>query len=458
MSLSLVINGLQVLAFLTIVAFLVRVRIPAWWNWGLAGAALLALAAFAYEGFPGGIDIQRFHNAGRAVWKGDDPYARGPALLNPPTALPLFALLALAPFVVSLALWDVLNVVGYAAVVPFTQAAIREPHDTDSWELAPPGLALLAAAVAVCSTTRTAIAVGQLSLATFVALLAALWCQRRNRPVGAGLFLAVASIKVHTMMPFLLLFLRKRDWLTWATMIVAALVLSLASGPADLPARLRGCLTSIQAASERLGMLPPPGAGSRGWLDPIPAGGEPGRGNDSSFDSGGTTELISFDCAVYHLGVRDRGPVRVVGLALVVLLGTWVGWEVLRPPALGRAARCALVAAYAAVFLYHRGYDMVVLVIPLVYAAGRAVTVAGGVRWVYRASALACLLVLDLRMSVLGRLTDYVRMEGTGSRLLEAVVLPYGIWLVVALMAMLVAAERYAREQPKGSYRPLPLD
>jgi hypothetical protein len=432
MSLSLVNNALQVLAFLTLVGILVRRKIPAWWSWGLAGAALLALASFTYQGFPRGVDAKSFYIAGRAVWEGDDPYARS-SVLHPPTALPVFALMAVGSFISFLAVWTVLNIVGYAAVVPFTQAAIHDPQDTDPWEMAPPDLAVLTATVAVCYSTRHAMILGQLPLATILILLAALWCQGRNRPIGAGLCLAVASMKVNTMMPFLLLFLRKRDWPAWATMIMAVLALSLVTAPTELPARLSGCLNNIAS--------------------------EPGRvGNNSIFPAEGkiNVELISFDHAVYHLGVRDLTMVRLVALALVVLLGAWVTWEALRPPAVGRAARCSLIGAYAAVFLYHRGYDMVVLVIPLVYAAGRAVTVAGRVRWLYGASALACVLVLDLRVSMLERLSAFARVEGTGSRLLEAIVLPYGTWLVVALIVMLVAAERYAGEQTRESYRTPP--
>ena len=59
-----------------------------------------------------------------------------------------------------------------------------------------------------------------------------------------------------------------------------------------------------------------------------------------------------------------------MSLTVTVVLGAWLAMQIVRGR-YDRAAVCSLVAFYAAIFLYHRQYEMVVLALPLVYVAGR---------------------------------------------------------------------------------------
>ena len=116
------------------VAVLVRAKIKPSWLRSLIAATLAIFlihmyAMFAHEYF--GCDYLIFSKVGRDVWAGVDPYATGHfgdhPFLNPPTALPLFALFAVLPPSVSLALWTVANVMASLALVVLAQYAARAP-------------------------------------------------------------------------------------------------------------------------------------------------------------------------------------------------------------------------------------------------------------------------------------------------------------------------------------------
>jgi hypothetical protein len=150
--------------------------------------------------------------------------------------------------------------------------------------------------------------------------------------------------------------------------------------------------------------------------------------------------MISLDRAIYYLGVGDRTLVRVLQSGVLLVLGAWIAWRIRR--GLAEPAACCLVALYAAIFLYHRIYDMPILVLPLVYAAGRARSEPGRARWLYTGCAVAVLGVMYLRLETikyLGCNPD----AGLARRILDALVIPSGVWLVLAAMAFLAAAEHY---------------
>src|SRR5262249_1919096 len=146
---------------------------------------------------------------------------------------------------------------------------------------------------------------GQLSVLVTVLVLAALYAQGHGRSGWAGAFLALATLKVGTMLPFLLLFLRRRDGWFWAALVVVSLGLCLASGHlADLPGLFR---TGMDRVAQLEG---------------------PGIVNDYSFEGPRPENLLGFDRALYCLGMRDRGAIRVVQFVILLALGGWVAWEV----------------------------------------------------------------------------------------------------------------------------------
>lgn len=409
-------NGLQIVLVLTICVLLWRGQVSARICWLLF---VLAVGALTYGTFgtpQRATDARHFWQAGADLWNGRDPYAR-PPILHPPTALPLFQLFALLPQEQWVLVWQGFNVVGGILLIFLVQQILLHCPEYAQQQLPTAALALLGAAVFLSFAHRYGIFLGQLSVLVTLSVLAALWLQDRHHPLAAGAGLALASIKPTTMLPFLLLFLRKKDWPTWLALTVCGFGLALAAVPApELPACLGRCLDNIRQALE------------------------PGHVNDYSFANDNNRELIAFDYALYHLGVRDRVQIPLIQLAVVMLLGVLV-WHGRRYAS--RAGACALTACYAALFLYHRLYDMLILAVPLVYAVARTRSATGWVRFGYGVASMAILGVLYLRLSLLKELTALVRQPGPGPRLLEAVVLPYGIWLTLAALVSLLVAERW---------------
>src|SRR3954471_17842463 len=98
----------EVCGLLAVLALLLRVRVPAVLCGMVALWGVLALGARAALYEPEGWDFQIFWEGGAAVWRGEDPY-EVEGLVNPPTALPLYALLAALPFDTALAVWTALS-------------------------------------------------------------------------------------------------------------------------------------------------------------------------------------------------------------------------------------------------------------------------------------------------------------------------------------------------------------
>jgi hypothetical protein len=293
-------------------------------------------------------------------------------------------------------------------------------------------LAALGAVLLISPAGLAGVLLGQLSILEAVALLAALLAQARGRPAWAGAALALATVKAPTMLPFLLLFLRRADWRAWVSLAAVSLALCLATGsPPALPGRaltLLGRINEMQA---------------------------PGMVNDYSFDGPKHTDMMGFAHALYRLGLRDRAAIDMGQYAVVLLLGAWVARQVLARGRLGRAAACSLVALYATVFLYHRTYDTVILVVPLVYCAARAGLSRGAARWLLAACAAVILLVLYLDANLLTRVARISFEAGTWGQVLQAAVLPGATWLIVLAMILLAWGARLA-DPGRGAAPPAP--
>jgi hypothetical protein len=418
------------LALVTGVVVLLRGRIPAVGAMLVAGIGTLAFVVFAVVEPGGGQDVVIFWRAGRAVWEGVNPYADR-YMLTPPPGLPLFALLGVTPFTVTLWLWKVLNILGCLALVEGARRALKAQEP--GWELPLSAAGVLTGVLVLSFPARYGLELGQMAVFTTLCLLAALHLQGRGRPAWAGVFLALASAKAATMLPFLLLFVRKKDLLTWPALAAAGFGLALAATPpADLVGHCRQCLESIA------------------YL------GRPGGFNDYSYANPSSSEVFGLDHALYRLGLRDRGVIAATQLALLGLLAALLVWLQVRKRALPRGAACAVVACYSALFLYHRFYDMVVLVLPLAYCAGRVAAGKGASRALHSFAGLVVLAVLYLRLTTLREITaSTLTHTDAGSRLLQALVLPYGTWLLVAAMLALVAAQ-FLHTRPAGAPETLP--
>jgi len=359
----------RAVAFLTAIALIVRPRFSPVLVRGVVVVACVFIVFMLYSLFAlagvnphVGIDYRFFRGAGFDVLAGRDPYsAEGFAehpFLNPPTALPLFAVFALLPFKGGYIGWTILNLLACASLVPLAQwalAAQQRLGDSNASEvgaeesLREVNVLGLTAALLISDASVLTLGIGQLSIVVALALFAALAAQARGRPVVAGIFLGLATVKVGTMLPFLLLFCRKADRWTWVMLGGTTLVLCLATGAATaLPGRLATVLTRINQLES------------------------PGQVNDYTFEGFHSQNILGFDHAFYRLGLRNRTAIRVAQYGALLLLGGWVARKVLVRSQLPRPAACSLVALYSMVFFYHRNYDAVILALPLVYAANQA--------------------------------------------------------------------------------------
>ena len=321
------------------------------WTVAVVGVASAASMALARRAVP--FDYRIFRSCGFEVLAGLDPNAVAPSparqvALNPPTAWPLFEVFAALPLRKGARLWTWLNVILGVALVPVAYRALRAQGAT--WAVPRETLAVLTAVVALSRAMDSNLALGQLAIMTAFAIVAALWAQGANRPILAGVGLAFATIKVATMLPFLLLFLRRRDLLTWVTLAACSIGLSLTSTrPTDLPSRLATNLRNIEASAAS------------------------GLVNDFSYAGPSHASLISLDHALHRLSLRDRDVIRAAQLAALAILAALL---VARSadPLYPRDRLCALVALFAMLFLYHRVYDAVILVVTVVFLAGSSAT------------------------------------------------------------------------------------
>src|SRR5262249_48263969 len=104
---------------------------------------------------------------------------------------------------------------------------------SDPGDMPPPVLGVLTTTLAMSVSSGYGLDVGQLVVFTTLTLLLALWARNRGRPVLAGLFLALARVEPPTLLPFLLLFCRRKDRLSWLALAAGCLGLYLLASPAD---------------------------------------------------------------------------------------------------------------------------------------------------------------------------------------------------------------------------------
>lgn len=423
---------MQMLALGTALAYVVRWRVPPWWAWTVTVASVLAFAIDVGLTYPPPAgDLYGRWQEGRAVLDGTSPYVL-PGCLYTPSAFPIFALFALLSFEQLVAVWTVLNAVGFTLLVWVAHRALQTLPGAESWRLPAPALGVLSAVIVLSGACRLGLQVGQLGLAVALAILLGMWGQQRGRPMWAGVGLALATLKPATLLPFLLMFRQRRDRATLAWAVAGTLGLCLlATAPPDLFGRLGECLHNISEQSKPTGC--------------------------NYYANYAHVEILGLDRGLHYLGVQNPTAVAVLKWSLLLLGAAWLAWRCLGPAPLSEAAGWSLLAFYAVLFLYHRLYDTPILVIPLLYVIGRARACAGGARWLYTGCALAVLGVLYFRWETVAALSYGPAPQGLGGRILLAVVVPYAIWLTILGMGLLAAAEHWSARRRAATPLPAPL-
>ncbi|MGZ3433159.1 MAG: glycosyltransferase family 87 protein [Isosphaeraceae bacterium] len=416
---------------------LLRVLRGALWVKSLIAAILAILVIHLYavsrhELF--GLNFQFFWKTGREVWGGVDPYcpsrfAEHP-FLNPPTALPLFALFAALPIRASLAFWTLLNVSSSLGLIALARSALMSQdrlgiagHQARGGleSLPPVAIAGLAICLSFSEASLKGLCLGQVGVFTAVMLVLALVAQGRGQPIWAGVCLFLATVRFVTTIPFLVLFLRRPDRLSWVVLLALALGSCALTGRiADLPGRLA---TLAQRAGELSA---------------------PGKVNDYSYEGTRNESIISFDHLFYRLEMRDRDWIRYAQVFALLTVGAWAAYLVImndRP----RPATACLVSFFSLLFLYHRDYDSVILALPLVHCAGRLGEATGRARWAYAAIGVSTIGVLYMSSTFVRSLTSLTLQWGAWGRLVQAAVLPYATWLILLCMLILFRVEARAR-------------
>jgi len=276
--------------------------------------------------------------------RGVDPYT-DPDMTYPPTAPPVFVPLV-APFHGRTlnGVWLGLNL---AALAALGVGLVRLAGDRwPSWLGLAFGLALAAS-----KPVRGGIGLGQFHLIPTALVAWSLLAARARREVAAGLMLGVALVKPTMALPFLGLLAARRKWraLGVAAGLQAALLAGTSAWLGIAPGRLVREWLGLARIQLTAGAIDLPTLLHRAW---------PGSGAGSA-------------------------------VSLVVLGATFaaaVAWR--RKSDLALAGLCG---AAAAVFTYHRFYDLVLLAFPLAFLVDVARRERGA--WVAVAAGFAALLI-----------------------------------------------------------------
>ena len=408
-------------AVFSIIWLVVRGRVPDRVLWIVTGAGVIAsVIRLVYVYVAGGVgaDYRIFYEAGRDILAGVSPYSpsrfAGHPFLNPPSTFPFFAVFALAPYSTSLAVWTLVNsVVAFALVWQARRTLIVQDGGSPS-RLSHAELGALSAAFGLSDACTTTINLGQLSLLATVFILLVLEFQGRQMPARAGAALGVATMKVGTMLAFLLLFWRKQDRKSWIVLVATTAALIVVGGQAPrIFEDVRSMLHYIGEFSK------------------------PGRTNDISYQGPFHWTILGFDHLAYRLGMRDRTMLAVVQFVGLGLIGSWLAWEVITER-VTRAQGIVLLSLYSIVFLYHRMYDAVMIVPALVYSVEQAKSRRGRCHFLFTGAMLSMLFVLYMRQKTLAKLTAWVTTHhGLAASLVETLILPQAMWLILLSMVFL---------------------
>lgn len=381
----------------------------------------LQVAASLEEGSPYWTDFKIFHAVGRDVLAGVDPYGddvfHSHPFLHPPTSFPFFAVLALLPYVPAVWVWALINLVLAACLVPLARHVLTGVSG-GRWNLDEPTVGILSIALLLSNTVGPGIVDGQLAIFAATLLMLAIWAQTNGRPFLAGALLALATIKIGTLLPFLLLFCRRSDWGTVVACGLGVIVLLVVPGH---PERLLG-----QFSQE---------------LKFIGALAAEGQVNDYSIRGTQFEGILGFDSWLYWLGLRDRDLIWKGEKGLVFLVTIWLTSRVWLCRWLPRTTAVALVGTFSVICLYHRNYDLVILALPLTYLAGEIRAEGPGRGWFTLAS--VALLISLFQYGRLARgLVELTEGWGAGGHLLRLLLVPAATWCVLtALVALYLGAK-----------------
>jgi len=378
------------------------------------------------------VDFRAFHETGRVVLAGGDPYAVADSpdflpALNPPPALPLFAMFASMPFDVAWAMWATFNIAVLFLGVELARRVINRAEPARPIAFA--AVAGLAGVIALSPGGRLGLLYGQLHAWELVTVTLAVGCLASSRPLMAGALLGLASFKPQTMLPFLVLILKPREWRAWLAMAVVGFGLTfLATPPGEL-------LTRLREMNDRVARF-----------------GDVGGLNDYSYANPHSEDVFSVASLLYALGMRERGVIAATQMILIALMGVAIAAKVLRDR-WSPAASASVVACASMLFLYHRSADLIVLALPLTYAVGRMDRPGVQRKW-YVGAVLAMTASLFIYGNVQLALLESSWGMGAAGWFVRAFVVPYPIWASAVALGCLWRAADLDRRHPAARLTP----
>jgi hypothetical protein len=372
--------------------------------------------------YPGGSDFEIFRNAGLRLREGGNPY-EDVAMVSPPTSLPLFAVFSLADFDTSLAIWTSVNLVLSIFLIPMAWSCLfgriqRFNTKTLAEEIAP-----LTSFFVLSFPILWGVGLGQLAIFETFLLITAFLLRDRGQQLGAGISLALATLKPQTVIPCLLVFLRKDHIKTWASLCfsLAALLVAMRSIPHFFEA-LQDEMKNVAALAA------------------------PGKANDYSFEAPYYHTVIGLNYLFYCLGLRDRMLIQILNVGATLAMGatlllaiTQKRWQF--------EVLLSMICIYALLFFYHRFHDAAILAIPLTYSYGMALRSTGRQRTAHFLTLVALLPVFVVHPKAVALFVNAIPDSMPLMRRLgEACLLPYATWsALIALVFMWLGFRRRSR-------------
>ena len=415
---KLLLYGAEGLVILLTICSLFTRRIASWIYWTAFGIGAVAILVWCFDDPPTGVDLSVFHQAGEAALQGENPYYDR-KMLSPPNALPFFTLFGLLPFSVCLVAWTIIGILGTLILAFLTDRVIRAFCDNRMSPIPISIIAVWGMTLLLSFSTRFCLRQGQLSIMVAILVCLGLFAAASLRHWWTGLFMALAAMKPATIIPFLILFFRRVYWKIWLTLGIIGLALVLiCTPPSSIVSYCQNCLHNIAGMARE------------------------GHDNDSSYANSNNIEVLGADHALYRLGVHDRHWIMILQWGWLMLIGGLLTWMTMKEY-VSIPCMIGILACFSMMFLYHRVYDAVILIIPFVYAARQVRELSGWARWTFFGVLLAILNIWYLRVGILRNLTERVAENLDAVHpLIQGAILPYGYWLLILASGCLIVGER----------------
>jgi len=401
---------LGALLFIAAVSILVmRTTRGGEWQWDFG---IYSAAARAWVAGDNPYDEPALHERWRRETAGDARITEISWLQSivPPTTLVMLAPFAMLPRASAFATWYAFNLLALAAAgaaaLAMSGLSLRQFR----------GWALLAA-IALLGPVQSGVHAGQPAIAAASCIIIAIWCESRDRPIAAGLLLALATaLKLQLGAPFIVLTLYRRQW---------------------RPAAVATALFAL-IALVAVGRLQVAGIAWWGdWMANIQRSASNGAPNDFTDANPTRDHLLNLQLPLYAIiGSRQFATALslLIGVAFAIVYAIRLHWT--------RAKILLALAPAAALTLlpiYHRYYDATLLIIPLAWAFA-ALTDPAHRRWPIIVLGLIAPFVLPVGWAMNLVKRGYVSAAIAAQSWWQIIIIPLQVWLILALAIVLIAA------------------